>query len=124
MSNIDPFLSFPETSSDIRGEIRRFNFNGVKFSVLLTNAGFMRGGEIHSVDEHILVLKGSFKITLRINDKDVDSIVNANETIIIPKNVPHLFTAVTEVVSVEWLEGSFDIVYYEPYRKLVEEQLK
>lgn len=109
---------------DLRGEIRRYEFHGVKFNVLFTREGALRSGDYHPVVQYDLILKGKVKITLRQNDKNVVIHKGANELIIIPPNVPHLFEFLTETVMIEWWGGSFEVKYYKPYRKFVEKQFE
>lgn len=107
---------------DVRGEIRRNNFAGVKFNVLSTKAGYFRSGDFHPNIQYDLILKGKFRITMRKKNKDVVSEKGENEFIEIPPNTPHLFEAITDTVMLEWWSGPFEVGYYEPYRKFVEEQ--
>ena len=109
---------------DIRGEIRRYNFKGVKFNALFTKAGKYRSGDFHPVIQYDLILKGRFRITFRQNGKDVVFKKGKNELIIVPPNTPHLFKSLTDTVMLEWWDGPFAVGYYEPYRKLVERQFK
>ena len=109
---------------DFRGEIRRYEVYGVKFNVLFTKAGAIRSGDYHPVVQYDLILKGEFEITLRQNDKDVVLRKGTNELITIPANVPHLFRSLTDTIMLEWWDGPFEVHYYKPYRKLIEEQFK
>ena len=107
---------------DIRGEIRRYDFKGVKFNALFTKAGKYRSGDFHPVTQYDLILKGKFQITFRKGNKDVVFKKGENELIIIPPNTPHLFKSLTDTVMLEWWGGPFAVGYYEPYRKIVEKQ--
>jgi len=109
---------------DSRGEIRRYEINGVKFNVLITKAGVMRSGDYHPNTQYDLILSGEFEITLRQGDKDVVFRKGPNELIAIPPNTPHLFHSLTDTVMIEWWDGPFEAKYYEPYRKLIDEQLR
>jgi len=109
---------------DIRGEIRRYNFKGVKFNALFTKAGKYRSGDFHPVIQYDLIFKGRYQITFRQNGKDVVFKKGKNELIIVPPNTPHLFKSLTDTVMLEWWDGPFAVGYYEPYRKLVERQFK
>lgn len=109
---------------DFRGEIRRYETFGVKFNVLFTKKEALRSGDYHPVTQYDLILKGKFEITLRQDDKDVMVRKGANELIVIPANVPHLFKSLTDTVMIEWWSGPFEVQYYEPYRKLIEKQFK
>lgn len=107
---------------DMRGEIRRHDFKGVKFNVLFTKAGCYRSGDFHPVSQYDLILKGKFQITFRKGGRDVIVKKGPNELIIIPPNTPHLFKSLTDTVMLEWWGGPFAVGYYEPYRKIVERQ--
>ncbi|MFA4941888.1 MAG: hypothetical protein WC582_04870 [Patescibacteria group bacterium] len=107
---------------DIRGEIRRNDFCGAKFNVLSTKAGYFRSGDFHPNIQYDVILKGKFRLTMRKGNKDIVSIKGENEFIEIPPNTPHLFEAITDTVMLEWWSGPFEVGYYEPYRKFVEEQ--
>jgi len=109
---------------DFRGEIRRYELHGVKFNVLFTRVGALRSGDYHPVAQHDLILKGELEITLRQDDKDVVLRKGANELIVIPPDVPHLFKSLTDSIMIEWWDGPFEVQYYEPYRRLIEEQFK
>lgn len=108
---------------DSRGEIRRYEMNGVKFNALYTKAGVLRSGDYHPVKQYDLILKGEFAITLRKNNQDIVIKKSANDFIVIPPNVPHLFKSLTDTVMIEWWDNEFKASYYKPYRKLIEEQL-
>lgn len=110
--------------SDCRGEIRRYNIDGTKFNILTTKAGALRSGDYHPNTQYNIILKGRLEITLRQDGRDVVMEKDPNELIEIPPNTPHLFKSLTESVIIEWWSGPFEVQYYEPYRKLVEDYLK
>jgi len=109
---------------DVRGEIRRYEFKGVKFNALFTKAGKYRSGDFHPITQFDLILKGKFRITVRRGNKDVVYEKGENELIVIPPNTPHLFKSLTNTVMLEWWDGPFEVSYYKPYRKIVEKQFK
>jgi len=109
---------------DIRGEINRYSMHGAKFNVLFTRKEGLRGGDYHPITQYDLILKGEFELTLRQDGKDGVLKKGANELIVIPPNVPHLFRSLTDTVMIEWWDGTFEVQYYEPYRKLIEEQFR
>ncbi len=114
----DPFYS------DFRGEIHRHDIHGAKFNVLFTKKGIMRSGDFHAMPQFDIILKGTFKLTLRQNDEDIVMTKGPNELIVIPPNIPHLFKALTDTVMIEWWPGPFEAEYYEPYRKLIDKQIE
>jgi hypothetical protein len=109
---------------DMRGEISRHDFKKVKFNVLFTKAGCFRSGDFHPTVQYDVILKGKFRITIKKNNKDIVSEKGENEFIEIPPNTPHLFKSLTDTVMLEWWGGPFEVGYYQPYRKFVEEQFK
>jgi len=109
---------------DSRGEIRRYEIRDVKFNVLFTKKGALRSGDYHPVEQYDLILKGKVKITLRKNGKDEIIQKGANELVTIPKNIPHLFEFLEDTIMLEWWSGPFEVEYYKPYRKFVEEQFE
>ncbi len=110
--------------TDFRGEIRRYNIKGAKFSIIFTKPGMLRSGDSHPVPQYDLILKGEFEITLRKNGKDIVIKKGPNELIVIPPHIPHLFRSLTDTVMIEWWEGPFEAEYYRPYRRLVEDQFR
>ncbi len=109
---------------DFRGQIRRYDINGVKFNILFTKAGMYRSGDYHSARQFDVVLHGELEITIREGDKDIVFIKKANEKIEIPPNVPHLYKSLTDTVILEWYDGILEPKYYPPYRKFVDSQSK
>jgi mannose-6-phosphate isomerase-like protein (cupin superfamily) len=110
--------------SDVRGEIRRYDLHGVQFSLLYTKASALRSGDYHSRTQYDLLLRGSVEVWYQKGGKTEKKVYNINELIVIPPNIPHLFKSVTDSVLLEWWDGPFDVQYYAPFRKLVEEQFK
>ena len=109
---------------DLRGGININIIGGMEIAIIHTKAGFYRAGDYHSVVQYSLVLKGEIEITLRQNHQDIIKKYRANEFIIIPANIPHLYKSIVDSIMVEWLAGPFKPMYYEPYRKIVKRQLK
>ena len=109
--------------SDSRGRIERYEVDGARFHVLFTKAGAYRSGDMHPNTQYDLILKGEFEITLKKKKADVKVKTGPNELIVIPPNTPHLFKSITDTVMIEWWDGPFEATYYEPYRRIVEEQL-
>ncbi len=118
----DPFSE--PISSDVRGEIQRFNLHGAKFSVLYTKAGALRSGDYHSTTQLDLMLKGDMEVWEQREMGVVKKIYRANELIVIPPDVPHLFKSLTDSMMIEVWTGSFDAKYYKPFRDLVDAQFK
>lgn len=114
------------THEDFRGIINRHQLDGFRFNVLTTKKGGLRSGDVHPHPQYDLVLKGEFEVTMKIDGRDVVKVYGPNEFIVIPPKVPHLFRALTDTVMIEyWEGGGLPVVeYYQPYRKLIEEQFK
>ena len=108
---------------DSRGEIRRFNINGVKFNALFTKKGAFRSGDYHRSAQYDLILKGRFEIKMRRGNRDVVIRRGSNSLVKIPPRVPHLFKALSNSVMIEWWDGPFEARYYKPYRKFVDKSI-
>mgnify|MGYP001577066154 CR=1 FL=1 len=110
--------------SDVRGEIFINKIKGVEFIVSFTKAGVYRGGDYHASKQYAIILKGKFEITLRQNNKEAVKKYGPNELIVVPANTPHLFKALTDVLSIEWKAGAGKPRYYQPYRKIINQDLE
>lgn len=109
---------------DSRGEIHINKISGKEFVASFTKAGIYRGADIHKGRQFNVVLKGRLAVTLRQNDKDVVKKYGPNEMFIIPANTPHLLKAITDAILIEWKTGVYKMRYYEPYRKIINQQLE
>lgn len=110
--------------TDSRGEIRRFNFNSVKFNVITSKKGIYRSGDFHKSTQYDIILKGEAKITLRVKGKNITVVKKENEFIKIPPNIPHLFYFPKETVMIEWWDKEFEASFFKPYRELVLKSIK
>lgn len=108
---------------DARGEIYRLEAGETYVNFMTRKKGTLSSGDYHPYIQYDLILQGEFEITLRENDKDVVIQKKTNELITIPPNVPHMFRALTDTVLIEWWDGPFVQNIYEPYRKLVEQNI-
>lgn len=109
---------------DGRGKIYKISIGNIYFNVLLRKKGTLLSGDSHPYTQYDLILKGEFEITLRRNDKDVVIRKKANEFFTIPPNIPHLFRSLTDTVTLEWWDGPFEQHIYEPFRKLVDQNIQ
>ncbi len=109
---------------DARGAIYRIEVGDSYFNLMTRKKGTLLSGDYHPYTQYDLILEGEFEITLRENDKDVVIRKKANEFFEIPPNVPHMFRCLTDTVMLEWWDGPYVQEIYEPYRKLVEENIK
>jgi len=105
---------------DDRGFIQKFEIGGAKFNVLFTKAGSLRAGDKHPVWQNDMVLSGS--VVVETPEYKVE--INSGGKISIRPDLPHLFRFLEDTVLIEWWEGEFEMEYYEPYRKQVEESLR
>lgn len=113
-----------EFFSDQRGELHVNKIKGADFNAIFTKAGAYRAGDYHSAEQYSVVLKGEVEITLRQNHQDIIKKYGPNELIVIPTNTPHLYKFLADTVMIEWLAGPYTPRYYEPYRKIIDQQLK
>ena len=109
---------------DARGEIFFLEMNGMKFHLMYTKAGMLRGGDYHPDGQRDLILKGQMEVTTRENDHDVSRAYGPNEMIEISANVPHLYRSITDTVMFEWRDGEYKAEYHAPFREQVTKQLK
>lgn len=109
---------------DVRGVIYRIEIGGIYFNLLTRKKGTLSSGDYHPYNQYDLILKGEFEITLRQNNRDKTIRKKANEFIVIPPKVPHIFKSLTDTVTIEWWGGPFEQKIYRPYRKLVDENIR
>jgi len=109
---------------DSRGLIARLELEGVKFNVLFSKAGALRGGDIHPCAQHDFVIRGEVKLELADLGKYKIRAVTAGQHVTIPAGRAHLLTFLQDTVMLEWWDGPFVAEYYEPYRCQVEEHLR
>ena len=111
--------------SDDRGTIYRFKVTeGVILNLYFTKKGVRRSGDLHDSNQFDLVLKG--RVRLRQIDpdgKEIVSIHEENEYIIIPPGTPHLFEMLEDNVLIEWWGSEFKAWYYKPYREIINNAL-
>jgi quercetin dioxygenase-like cupin family protein len=110
--------------SDSRGVGYVLRFGSQEVLVFEIKAGKLRGGEIHSGPQYSVCVYGSIEVVLKQNGKCNVSLLSAGSVIIIPKNTPHLFRALEDSVFVEWKKPGVETEYYDPFRRIVEEQFK
>ncbi len=108
---------------DIRGEIKKFGYKGTSFNLIFTKKGGYRSGDVHKSAQYDMILKGGFEITMRKKNRNVKIRAGKNQLVVIPKNTPHLFRAMKDSVMIEWWNGKFEMKYYWPYRKIVEDSI-
>jgi hypothetical protein len=106
--------------SDNRGSIHRLVEGGRSYNLLYTKRGYLRSGDLHTVNQNDLILTGKVELWLRQNDQDIKRIYGPTSLIVIPPAIPHLFRFLEDTVMAEWWDGPFRAWYYRPYRKIIE----
>lgn len=110
---------------DKRGKIFAFTFKDQEYIILETRKGYSRGGDYHKSIQHDVVLKGKIKWEETFPGAGYSTIeLKEGESNTVSPGIPHMLTALEDSVVLEWLEGDFEKEYYEPYRKIIKEQLK
>jgi len=118
-------VAVPSVVPDARGAVHNLQVGGFRFNVLVSEAGTLRSGDVHKADQLDMVFEGRVRVRTREYGRDVDREYSAGQLIIIPANVPHIFTSVTRSVMAEWWRsGEFETRYYQPYRRVVDAALK
>lgn len=114
---------------DERGSLYTIRFKDKEFLLIETKQGYSRGGDYHQSKQHFTLLKGKiqlkYKVKYNIYDPndigcDMNKILEEGNSISIDAEMPHMFTALTDCLVVEWLEGEREKTYFEEYRRLVE----
>ncbi|HEC65545.1 MAG TPA: cupin domain-containing protein [bacterium] len=104
-------MNLRQVSKDERGEIYILTKEGELCNILITKAGKARGGCIHKVDEHLIVLKGEIELFLYNQGK----IFKEGECVTIPSTTPHYFKSIIDsVVSESGAKGEI-LGKYEPH---------
>ncbi len=79
---------------DYRGSIYTLTEKDELCNILFTNKGKARGGCVHDLDEHLLVISGEIELFLL----SVGYTLRAGSCISIPKTIPHYFVSVTDSI--------------------------
>ncbi len=109
---------------DVRGEIHRLEFAGVKTNVITTKKGFMRSGDLHRHAQRDLILSGRVELWTLEGGQTVKKILGPNTYVVIGANIPHLFHFLEDTVMMEWWDGPFKAWFYRPYREIIDAQFK
>jgi len=108
---------------DARGKIYQLKFGDREFLILETKKGFRRGGDYHKTWQFDVVLSGEVLFTyidIHRNPKISTNVKKLQgEKVVFFPNEPHMLTALTDCLVLEWLEGPFEKQYYEPFKKLI-----
>ena len=118
-------------SEDKRGQIYEIGvIDGQHVNILVTKAGFMRGGHFHDYPEEFYVLWGELHWTEAPTPVGNPGTVNNTQYAMgglmkSQPGIPHMLYAITDSVVVEFRpeHTPFKATDYEPMRKLIREQL-
>lgn len=109
-------------SDDERGWMVKETFADKTLWLIFTRKGYGRGGEIHPVYQHVVVVSGCIEFRLRLSGETLMK-VYAGESITIPSGTPHVGIALENSIMIEWHDGKLpdfkDKQIYEPYRRLI-----
>lgn len=97
---------------DERGTIRSFPIDvpAKEYNLMITKQGDMRGFHYHPhFDEYMLVVDGECEFTEFSDDGDhIKLILKVGDSVVIPKNTPHTFLAITDFKFVSLLTEQWD----------------
>ena len=105
--------------TDDRGEIWGITVGEREYILILTKKGYSRGGDYHKTKQFFVVLEGQMLVKEYYLAGERTQVLMEGGSIIIPERIPHMFTAETDCLVLEWLEGEFEKEYFEPYRKII-----
>ena len=113
---------FQKVKEDDRGIIWKIQYKNKDFWLSLTKKGKSRGGDIHSCFQYNAILTGSFVVRQKLKKEDKVSKIDSPSLMIIPPEVPHVFTALEDSLMIEWhskkLPPYEEKRFYEPYRRM------
>jgi mannose-6-phosphate isomerase-like protein (cupin superfamily) len=106
---------------DSRGSINCFYIDGAEYTILQTRKGFVRGGCIHNVEEHAVVLQGRVEYHIKSNPNRI-LVVEKGVSIRISPETPHYFIALVDSIVLEWNAPPDQKQRKDPeFRRIVEE---
>jgi hypothetical protein len=110
---------------DSRGAIYRFKIcDGVIVNLYYTKAGVRRSGDLHDSHQFDIVMKGKVRLRqIDPNGKEIVSLHDAHDYIIIPPGTPHMFEMLEDNVLLEWWGADFSAWYFKPYRDVISNAL-
>jgi len=111
-------IQFRLIHSDERGKLYVIPYGDKEFLLMETKAGYSRGGDYHKSKQHDVVLHGTVQFRFMQGKKVREKVLRQSEKIAFPAEQPHMLTALTDSLVLEWLEGSFEKTHYEPFRRL------
>lgn len=98
-------ITIKKIHEDKRGEIWAFYIGGVEYTLLITSEGYARGGCIHNIVEHGVVLEGKVEYFIKPLEKGMRRghwILNKGDRITVPPEHPHYFIALKPSIFLEW----------------------
>lgn len=115
-------MKIDKVQEDKRGEIWKIETGKRTAFLSKTFKGKARGGDIHDGSQYTLILEGKVKVLMKFPEREKEEILEKNDLIIVPKDIPHVFIALEDSVFLEWHELPLPEYskkrFFEPYRKL------
>lgn len=130
----DKMLEMKVVHEDARGKIYGIEKDGKRVLTLIGfNKGAPRGGHSHPIGETLRSLYGEADFRFINPNEDRFKYYNASiettgtirdgESIDVPAGMAHLFTARTDALFLELIDGEYEATVYEPYREIVNDYL-
>lgn len=117
-------MKIQKIHEDSRGAIYRIMVHNKEYVIIETKKGFTRGGDFHKSTQHDIVLKGEILWQETFDGvAEAQATLKEGESTSVAAGIPHMYTSITDTIVLEWLEGSFEKQYYEPYRKIIQEEI-
>lgn len=118
-------LKLDKQFEDVRGKIFFFSHGNTGINLIEIKKGFARGGHYHKYDQVHIIISGKIEIrqeNIETGNEEV-KIITSPETIRIPQNTAHLFTALVDSSFLEIFDYQYEATTYPKYRKIVEERM-
>ena len=119
-------LTIENQFQDSRGKIFFCKFSNVNVNLIEINEGYARGGHYHNFDSEHIILSGEvkyFENNLMTNSESIKTIKDP-EIIITKSNIAHMFLGIKKSYFVEIFSGNYDAIFFDNYRKIVDEKMK
>lgn len=113
-----------DVKTDNRGSLLKFKLDNKNLLIVLTKKGFLRGGELHNMPQHTILIEGKIVVVTKWQNRDVTKLYKGLQEFVIPKNIPHYFKFLKDSVIMEYEDENMTREYYPEYRKIVEESMK
>ena len=119
-------LSIENQFQDSRGKIFFCKFGDININLIEINEGYARGGHFHNFDSEHIILTGEIKYFENdlITNSELVKIIKNPEIIITKSNIAHMFLGIKNSYFVETFSGNYDAIFFNKYRKIVDEKMK